>query len=391
VDKSQRLRYKPRLMTAKPRPGFALADRDDVATSPTTETGGQPSIVSSHNEWDPLEEVVVGVLEGAAIPDLHFSYEASLPEGSVPMFRGRGGHRFEEVQFANAVRELDAFVRRLESEGVVVKRPDPVDHARPFRTPSWQSSSGLYSAMPRDLLIVIGNQLIEAPLAWRCRYFEIEAYRSLLKSYFKQGAQWIAAPRPTLRDEHFHEGYSVERGEWVTTEYEPTFDAADFARFGQDIFVQRSHVTNRFGIEWFARHLGPRYRLHEIAINDPHAMHIDATLVPLRPGTVLIHPERIVEMHPLFKGWDVLVAPPPVLPASWPMYMSSAWVSMNVLMLDESRVLIERQETPLQALLERAGFECIPVDFRHVWSFGGSFHCVTLDVRRRGTLQDYFH
>jgi glycine amidinotransferase len=70
--------------------------------------------------------------------------------------------------------------------------------------------------------------------------------------------------------------------------------------------------------------------------------------------------------------------------------MSSAWVSMNVLMLDEKRVFVERQELSLRALLKRAGFECIPIDFRHVWSFGGSFHCVTLDVRRRGTLQRYF-
>jgi glycine amidinotransferase len=31
----------------------------------------------------------------------------------------------------------------------------------------------------------------------------------------------------------------------------------------------------------------------------------------------------------------------------------------------------------------------VPVDFRHVYSFGGSFHCVTLDVRRRGSLQRY--
>jgi glycine amidinotransferase len=92
----------------------------------------------------------------------------------------------------------------------------------------------------------------------------------------------------------------------------------------------------------------------------------------------------------MFKGWDVLVAPPPELPSSWPMYVSSGWVSMNVLMLDESRVFVERQETALRALLERAGFECIPVDFRHVFSFGGGFHCVTLDMRRRGTLQCYF-
>jgi glycine amidinotransferase len=183
-------------------------------------------VVNSHNEWDPLEEVVVGVLEGAAVPTLHFAYEATLPDGALPFFRGRGGGQFRDNEFAQAVRELEGFARLLEAEGVVVRRPDPIDHSRPFRTPTWQSETGLYSAMPRDLLIVVGNQIIEAPLAWRCRYFEIEAYRDLLKSYFLQGGQWTAAPRPTLHDAHYKEDYSIERGEWVTTEYEPTWSSA---------------------------------------------------------------------------------------------------------------------------------------------------------------------
>lgn len=35
------------------------------------------------------------------------------------------------------------------------------------------------------------------------------------------------------------------------------------------------------------------------------------------------------------------------------------------------------------------GFRCIPFDLRHVYGFGGSFHCVTLDVRRRGGAGEY--
>jgi glycine amidinotransferase len=349
-----------------------------------------PEVVCSHNEWDSLEEVIVGILPGAAVPPLHCCYEASLPDEALPFFQRRGGTRFTHGELAIAARELDEFARLLEAEGVVVKRPEALDYSRPFRTPDWEASAGLYSAMPRDLLLVVGDQIVEAPLAWRCRYFEIDAYRPLLKSYFAHGARWLAAPRPTLSDDQFDARWSSDGREWVTTEHEPTFDAADFVRCGEDIFCQRSHVTNLFGIQWLARALGPKYRVHQIAVNDPHAMHIDATFVPLRPGTLLIHPERMIELPPMFKGWDVLVAPPPELPSSWPMYMSSTWVSMNVLMLDESRVFVERHETPLRALLERAGFECIPVDFRHVFSFGGGFHCVTLDVRRRGTLQSYF-
>ena len=36
--------------------------------------------------------------------------------------------------------------------------------------------------------------------------------------------------------------------EFVTTEFEPVFDAAEFTRIGRDLFVQRSQVTNDFGI-----------------------------------------------------------------------------------------------------------------------------------------------
>ena len=32
------------------------------------------------------------------------------------------------------------------------------------------------------------------------------------------------------------------KGKFVTTEFEPCFDAADFMRAGKDIFVQRSQV-----------------------------------------------------------------------------------------------------------------------------------------------------
>jgi glycine amidinotransferase len=62
---------------------------------------------------------------------------------------------------------------------------------------------------------------------------------------------------------------------------------------------------------------------------------------------------------------------------------------MNVLSLDENTVIVERQEEPLIEALTTWGFSCIPLDFRHVYSFGGSFHCVTLDVRRRGSIGQY--
>lgn len=60
---------------------------------------------------------------------------------------------------------------------------------------------GMYAAMPRDILIVVGNEIIEAPMAWRARFFEYRAYRPLIKEYFRKGAKWTTAPKPTMADE----------------------------------------------------------------------------------------------------------------------------------------------------------------------------------------------
>ena len=54
---------------------------------------------------------------------------------------------------------------------------------------------------PRDVLIVVGDEIIEAPMAWRSRYFEYRAYRSIVKEYFKQAAKWTPAPKPLMSDD----------------------------------------------------------------------------------------------------------------------------------------------------------------------------------------------
>ena len=69
-----------------------------------------------------------------------------------------------------------------------------------YETPDFKSQ-GMYAAMPRDILLVIGEEIIEAPMAWRSRFFEYRAYRRLVKEYFNAGAKWTTAPKPTMADE----------------------------------------------------------------------------------------------------------------------------------------------------------------------------------------------
>jgi len=53
-------------------------------------------------------------------------------------------------------------------------------------------------------------------------------------------------------------------------------------------------------------------------------------------------------------------------------------------------VVVERQDEPMISAMKKWGFTPIPCNFRNFNSFGGSFHCATLDVRRRGKLESYF-
>lgn len=315
------------------------------------------SPVNSHNEFDPLEEVIVGRVEGATIPEWHVSGKAVWPEKWWDMYKTKGGKSFPQEMINEAAKDLNGLVKILEAEGVKVRRPEVTkgDFAQDIRTPDFNCKSGLYAAMPRDVLIVVGNEIIEAPMAWRSRFFEYRPYRKLIKEYFHGGAKWTAAPKPQMNDELYQNEDTFKPGtkEFVTTEYEPVFDAAEFTRIGKDIFVQRSQVTNDFGIEWMKRHLGKEYKIHVLDFQDKNAMHIDGTFVPLGPGKLLVNPKRPCitgekqktftyegvskdyKLPTMFKGWDIFIAKSPMLSPNHPLFFTSPWTaSCNILMLD---------------------------------------------------------
>ena len=353
--------------------------------------------VWSCNEWDPLVEVIVGTARGAA----DIGYEPALAPYYPPGMPGRDGRGAAVPQplIDEAERQLDAFAAVLERRGIVVRRPDPVEHAVAVKTPDWEASAGRASACPRDVLLVVGDEIIEAPMAQRARFFEYRAYRSLLAEYFRAGARWTAAPKPLMRDELYDErvragiaGYDHALTP-LLTEVEPAFDAAAFVRFGRDIFWQPDLVSNRFAAEWLQRHLGERFRVHEIRFREPLPSHIGTTLVPIRPGIVLVNPHRpcVDGSLALFEanGWRVVPAPPSARSGAKSRDVSS-WISMNVLMLDPYTAVVEASETPTIALLEELGCEVIACPFDRVYPFGGGFHCCTTDVRRDGDLASYF-
>jgi len=357
------------------------------------------SIVNSWNEWDPLEEVIVGTARGAA----DIGFEPALSPYFPPGAEGREfrGRPVPAAVVEDAERQLDHFADILERRGIVVRRPEPVDHSVPASTPDWNVAGGHASACPRDLLLVIGDEIIEAPMSQRARYFEFRSYRSLVTDYFRGGARWTTAPKPLMRDElYMMEEERTNPGHFdyaagpLLRESEPIFDAACFTRCGYDIFWQPDLVSNDFGAQWLGRHLGPAFRIHRMEFREPMPTHIDTTLVPIRPGVVLVNPERPCtnDGMKLFteNGWRVVTAPPSVRTGRSPARDVSNWISMNILMLDEQTAVVEQAEKPMIDLLRSLGCEVVPCPFDRVYAFGGGFHCCTTDIRRRGEARSYF-
>ena len=354
----------------------------------------------SYNEWDPLLEVIVGSVLGAQ----QMAYEPALGayfELDQEARRFRGGCWAPE-QIEEAQRQLDGLAAILESRGIVVRRPDPHPSKCPgTATPDFAVPCGNSYACPRDVLLVVGDLIVEAPMAQRGRFFEYRGYRRILLEHFAAGGRWLPAPKPLLDDASFAAEYTTKTSPYhpedhpVLVTRDPCFDAASFTRCGRDIFWQPDMVSNAIGAEWLRRAIGPGFRVHRIEFHDRYPQHIDTTLVPLRPKLAMINPERPPrgDALRLFErnGWSLVTPPPSVragLPA--PARDVSNWIAINVLVVDPETVVVEEAEVPLAEFLTKHSFNVVRVPFDKVYKFGGGFHCCTVDLRRDGALKSYF-
>ena len=362
-------------------------------------------IVNSWNDWDPLKHVIVGRCDNSVIPPEEPATSEKVPVDSD--MRGMWGLRpLRTVEVGNAC--LENLVKICEDHGVIVDRPTPLQWNQAIGTPDFRNDSMMTCMPPRDILLTIGNEIMASANSFRCRYFEYLAYWPLMKQYFDEDPEflWTQAPRPRLTDKSYKHNYYDEKitleerlqrtanKDFVTTEVEPMWDAADVMRMGKDLFIQHGLTTNRTAMEWFQRYY-PEYRVHAMNFpGDPYPIHIDATFVPLRPGLIINNPNR----HPdtgqkdIFEAndWEIHDAAQPAHDEPPELCYSSVWLSMNCLVLDPKTVVVEASEVHQQEQMDKLGMNVVPCDLRGANAFGGGLHCSTADVYREGECLDYF-
>jgi len=377
--------------------------------------------VNVFNDFDPLVEIIVGSAKNYLSHERDLSFDLffhdsiyrsdwAYPRLAMKSNPDNSSKQNINKQYVEELNEdVESFAAVLDSLGIVVKRPMPLPS-------DVQEVSGLtWRACPtpalniRDNTLVIGDDIIETPPAIRSRYLETRLLSGVFMEYFRLGAHWTTMPRPLLTDASFDLSYVNDPSTSLGGPTEPVelpsvspldvgfemmIDGAQCLKLGRDIIVNVATENHHLGVQWLTNHLSPEYEIHTVYRMADN--HIDSMLLALRPGVFLARDESVRDFLPKkFRSWKFIVPPEPKA-GDFPVYnnddlvLTSPYIDINVLSIDQERVLVNQDCPGVMSALEKAGFVVIPVQHRHRRLFGGGFHCFTLDMVRQSTLEDYF-
>lgn len=196
--------------------------------------------------------------------------------------------------------------------------------------------------------------------------------------------------------------------------------APNFTIIGRDLYVdQHDHQLQQSQIDQLTQDL-PNTRLNLLNIGG----HNDACFAPLKPGA-LLSLRQIQNYSTTFPDWDVCFLPNQSwvrvqgfmklkdkvngkwwLPGEedndeftdfvetwlhdWVGYVEETVFDVNCLVLDEHHVCVSNTTPEVEQFFKKHRMEPVYVPWRHRYFWDGGLHCITLDLKRRGTQQDYF-
>lgn len=359
-------------------------------------------MVNVFTEWGVLKEAVVGSC-------LNWSADLSDPTFEMvhydnlktQKYRKTSKYQLDKFRYEERTRDLDNFAEVLQNCGVKVHRPLPLKKPTVIKTPWW---NGICTAPdnPRDVAICLGDTIVETPPTIRGRYFESMHYRDIFLSLFKQGANWVKAPNPTLEEytidpdknwKRYTETYGLEN---IEPQFQISFDAANIIKFGKDIIFNIGSKNHELGYYWFKR-IFPEFNIHPVRLCDSH---IDAIIAPLCPGVLLYNPQSdkkrsvIPQLPKALQKWKILAMEDEstdCCKSSEEVFLASdEGMHINCLSIGDKSIIIQNTAVKTICMLDKEGFNPIPVPFSQGRLFSGGIHCCSLDLVRDEGMETYF-
>jgi hypothetical protein len=366
---------------------------------------------SVHQHWDPLRVCLVG-------RSWHPEFYNWI---KVPHVR----HLFERIA-EETEEDYQNLIAKLESFGVKVLRPDlpePFAHGK-YTIPPMS---------PRDHMIMIGDTLYRNDQDWNWFYRNVKDESwpdlpfDLLPQHIQQECVNIHGWNLNHNDTRGYNGcyadifkHVREQGNQIVNGFE-FCNGAMTTRLGRDLYVGTfAKEDNLSELSIQTKQQWPNYRTHVINTGG----HTDGSFCPVAPGLIvsLYDTPKYVNTFP---GWEVVYLPgqswgavTPFLDLKeknkgkwwipgfeydqdvvnvvetwlghWTGYVEETVFDVNMLIVDPKNVIVFNHNDIVFEAFSRYGITPHVVPFRHRYFWDGGIHCITTDLHREGTMQDYF-
>lgn len=334
-----------------------------------------------HNNWDTLEEIWLGDV---------------WPENFYDDLKPEIRETFYTItQWTKE--DLNIIQKKLEEFNVKVVRPKTDGIKDPYTVAGKGKTLIKPPICPRDHFGVIGDKLFANPLP---EY----SYLELLENYNNVFLMHQDHMIPKVYGSNI-----VKLGKDIIFDFR-TVDQKDFI-FRNFQNFQRKHM------QWFSD-----YRLHY----STNGGHVDGCFMPVKPGLVLTT-RYWKDYDTTLPGWQCLnIRDPSYITAGkemlnngqngkWLNFVENLpphfnhfvyenckkWIGnyketvfeVNMIMVDPNNMICfdsAKVNDPVYEELDRHGVKCHIVPWRTRGFWDGGLHCITLDIKRKTTLEDYF-
>lgn len=321
-----------------------------------------------HQHWDPLKVCLVG----RSYPPEFYSF---IKNAKVRNVMERIAYETEE--------DYQQLITLLQRFGVDIFRIELEDNIEAYRDGDRYCPPPM---CPRDYMSMIGNTF----------YFE--------ELHFKHEHRYVL---------------DCIRLQGNPIVYNTGINGAATTRVGKDLYFGTTLGTTVVDNGQYARQF-PEYRTHVIDTQG----HSDATFCPVKPG-LIVSLYDVPTYTDTFPGWEVVYLPAQSWGAipefqtlknknrgkwwvpgeelndeftdyveswlgHWMGYVEETVFDVNMLVIDEKNVICNNYNKTVFDAFERHGVTAHVLNFRHRYFWDGGLHCVTSDLHREGSQQDYF-
>ena len=243
----------------------------------------------------------------------------------------------------NTEEDLNNLVYTLESMDVVCYRPEI------------ESTLDRPPISPRDYFVVLGEKIFVGKV--------IAGYKNIIKNIDRENIKWYL-------------GNDISSGNMV--------------RCGNhvhwDISPQVKPEVEKDILQWF------QDNKYKVSITR-YGWHMDGVYSILKPG-VIAASRDLPELETMYPNWQIFyptaeqVKKP--IQHEWGGDFTESNYDVNILSVNEENCILAKENKELFNFLEKNKINPIVCEFRDKQFWDNGIHCVTQDLYREGSMEDYF-